>query len=128
MLNDIAQVLDLGLTGVLLVAVVALWLDGKQTRAQLIDILKTVAGIQAQGVQTMDQKFYVVWLDKSGNKSGQGFSAEGFQNWLEDHPRSYRYYVQVDNCLYSLGTTETKLMGLEYEQAQELAKFMEVPF
>lgn len=128
MLTDIAQILDLGLTAALAVAVVALWMDGKQTRAELIKVLKEIAGLKAQGVKTMDEKYFVVWLDKHGHKAGQGFGAQGFQEWLIDHPQAYQYHVQVNDCMYRLATIDPGLAGLEYEQAQEMALYLEIPF
>lgn len=47
-ISDIAQLLDLGFTGALIAAVVALWLELKANRKQLIDILREVAGLKAE--------------------------------------------------------------------------------
>lgn len=128
MLTDIAQILDLGLTAALSVAVVALWLDGQKTRAELIKVLKEIAGLKAQGVKTMNEKYFVVWLDKNGRRAGQAFGAQGFQNWLEDHPQACQYHVQVDDCMYRLATTDHELCGIDHEQVIELCHYLEIPF
>lgn len=127
-ISDIAQLLDLGFTGGLIAAVVALWLELKATRQQLIDILKQVSGIKAQIQQVIPQKFTVVWLDKNGMRCGKGMSEDEFNAYLKENPKAYQYRVNVANCLYNMATTDKGLMGLEYGQACELALYLEVPF
>lgn len=56
MLTDIAQLLDLGLTGALVVAVVVLWRDNRAMREQLVNILREVAGLKAQLQATREKR------------------------------------------------------------------------
>lgn len=56
MLTDIAQLLDLGLTGVLLVAVVILWRQLVATQKELVNILREVAGLKAQLQQAQEEQ------------------------------------------------------------------------
>jgi hypothetical protein len=128
-INEIAQLLDLGFTGGLIAAVVALWIELKANRAELVSILKEIAGLKAKAIaQEMPQKFMTVWLDKHGHRCGQGMTGEEFRLYLKANPKAYQYHVNVANCAYSLATTDTALMGLEYGQACELALYLEIPF